>query len=103
MDNIQGRNKIRAYALQDEGLDTIQANHHLGFPTDVRDYSLASQILKDMSIQSINLLTNNPLKVSSLESNGLKVSKVTSIQSTPNECNTTYLFTKKEKLGHTLQ
>ena len=106
--NQEGRgiglnNKIKAYALQDKGLDTVDANHVLGLPTDTRDYSPAADILKDLHIQSINLLTNNPRKIDQLEKYGIAVRKRIPLEVTPNKNNKNYLKTKKEKLGHHLE
>lgn len=93
-------NKLKAYALQDTGLDTVEANEALGFAADLREYELASQILKDLNIKDIELLTNNPLKVAALEENNINVSKRSDLQVGRKEENKTYLQTKKVKLGH---
>lgn len=93
-------NKIKAYALQEEGLDTVEANHALGFPADARDYSVAAEILKDLKISSIILLTNNPDKLEQLSKNDIKVVGRVSLETTPNKTNKAYLATKKKKLGH---
>lgn len=95
-------NKIKAYALQEQGLDTVDANLQLGFPADLRDYSIAAQILADLGIKSIRLLTNNPRKVDGIEEFGLKVSERVPIVIRPNEGNAFYLKTKKKRLGHLL-
>jgi 3,4-dihydroxy 2-butanone 4-phosphate synthase / GTP cyclohydrolase II len=95
-------NKIRAYALQDEGLDTVEANLSLGFPVDLRDYGVGAQILKDLGIAKIRLLTNNPKKVISLEGHGLQVVATVPIIVKPNPHNQRYLETKQRKMGHTL-
>jgi len=96
-------NKIRAYALQDEGLDTVEANLSLGFPSDLRDYGIGAQILADLGLHKIKLLTNNPKKVIGLEGYGLKVMETIPIIATPNPYNRRYLATKQKKLGHRLE
>ncbi len=96
-------NKIRAYALQDEGLDTVEANLSLGFPSDLRDYGIGAQILADLSLHEIRLLTNNPKKVIGLEGYGLKVVETIPIIAVPNPYNRDYLVTKQKKLGHRLE
>ena len=96
-------NKIRAYALQDEGLDTVEANLSLGFPSDLRDYGIGAQILADLGLHKIRLLTNNPKKVIGLEGYGLKVVETIPIIATPNPYNRDYLVTKQKKLGHRLE
>ena len=93
-------NKLRAYELQEQGLDTVDSNLKLGFGVDLRNYALAAQILKNLGIKSVNLLTNNPHKVSQLEFYGIKVSKRIPIEIKPNPFNKKYLKAKKEKLGH---
>ena len=95
-------NKIRAYALQDKGLDTVEANLSLGFPPDLRDYGVGAQILAELGLRGIRLLTNNPKKVVGLESYGLKVVETISIIIPPNPYNRDYLETKQKKLGHLL-
>jgi 3,4-dihydroxy 2-butanone 4-phosphate synthase/GTP cyclohydrolase II len=96
-------NKIRAYALQDSGLDTVEANLSLGFDPDLRDYGIGAQILADLGLHEIRLLTNNPKKVIGLEGYGLKVMATVPIVCTPNPYNLHYLETKKNKLGHLLE
>jgi 3,4-dihydroxy 2-butanone 4-phosphate synthase/GTP cyclohydrolase II len=96
-------NKIRAYALQDRGLDTVEANRRLGFREDLRDYGIGAQILKDLGLSTIRLLTNNPKKVVGLEGYGLEIVEQIPLQVEPNEHNYEYLRAKKEKLGHLLQ
>lgn len=93
-------NKLKAYKLQDTGLDTVEANEALGFAADLREYELASQILKDLNITDIELLTNNPLKVSTLEKNNINIKKRSDLQVGKKLENTKYLQTKKVKLGH---
>ena len=94
--------KMRTYALQDEGQDTVEANLSLGLPADLRDYGIGAQILADLGLHKIRLLTNNPKKVVGLESYGLEVIETVSIIITPNEYNRYYLQTKQDKLGHLL-
>ncbi len=96
-------NKIRAYALQDKGLDTVEANLSLGFAPDLRDYGIGAQILVDLGLHSIRLLTNNPKKVIALEGYGLKVVETVPIVTPPNQYNRRYLETKQKKLGHLLE
>jgi len=95
-------NKIRAYALQDKGLDTVDANLALGLPIDNRSYDVAANILKLLHIQSIKLMTNNPTKSESLASLGILVNQLIPIQTQLNDSNQGYLATKKNKLGHHL-
>jgi 3,4-dihydroxy 2-butanone 4-phosphate synthase/GTP cyclohydrolase II len=95
-------NKLRAYQLQEQGLDTVEANMKLGFAPDLRDYGIGAQILKDIGVRKIRLLTNNPRKIKGLEGYGLNVLERVPLQVTENEDNTRYLKTKKSKLGHML-
>jgi 3,4-dihydroxy 2-butanone 4-phosphate synthase/GTP cyclohydrolase II len=95
-------NKLRAYKLQEEGLDTVDANLRLGLPADLRDYGIGAQILVDLGLSSIRILTNNPKKISGLAGYGLSVSDQLPIQHASNPHNEAYLRAKAEKLGHTL-
>jgi 3,4-dihydroxy 2-butanone 4-phosphate synthase/GTP cyclohydrolase II len=95
-------NKICAYELQDNGMDTVEANLSLGFPADLRDYGIGAQILNDLKLNKIRLLTNNPKKVIGLEGYGLEVVETVPIIIKPNPYNKRYLETKKEKMGHIL-
>jgi len=95
-------NKLRAYALQDQGLDTVEANIALGFAPDLRDYGIGAQILAELGLHNIRLLTNNPKKVVGLESYGLKIVEIVPLLASPNPYNIRYLETKQEKLGHLL-
>ncbi|CAI8786082.1 MULTISPECIES: bifunctional 3,4-dihydroxy-2-butanone-4-phosphate synthase/GTP cyclohydrolase II [Bacillus] len=95
-------NKLRAYKLQEEGLDTVEANEKLGFPADLRDYGIGAQILKDLGLQQLRLLTNNPRKIAGLQGYDLEVVERVPLQMPTKEENKTYLQTKVEKLGHLL-
>jgi 3,4-dihydroxy 2-butanone 4-phosphate synthase / GTP cyclohydrolase II len=95
-------NKLRAYKLQEEGLDTVDANLQLGLPADLRDYGIGAQILVDLGLTSIRILTNNPKKIRGLEGYGLSVSAQVPIEHVPNPHNEAYLRAKKERMGHTL-
>lgn len=95
-------NKLRAYALQDQGLDTVEANHHLGLPADARDYGIAAQILRDLGMEEVRLLTNNPAKVAGLERYGIVVRERLPLHIPPTAANRRYLATKRMKLGHLL-
>ena len=95
-------NKLRAYKLQEEGLDTVEANERLGLPADLRDFGIGAQILVDLGLSSIRILTNNPKKIHALEGYGLSVTDQIPIEEAPNPENVAYLRAKREKLGHTL-
>ncbi len=96
-------NKLRAYELQDKGRDTVEANEELGFPADLRDYGIGAQILADLGVGQIRLITNNPKKIVGLEGYGLKIVDRIPIEIPPTEQNRQYLATKRDKLGHYLQ
>ncbi len=100
--NIGLLNKVNAYALQDKGLDTIQANHELGFKTDERDYEIVRYIFKDLDIKKINLITNNPEKIKFIKSLDVDIAKRIPAITDVNEFNKNYLDTKKTKMGHLL-
>lgn len=96
-------NKIAAYKLQDEGLDTIEANLHLGFKADERDYGVGAQILCNLGVTKMKLLTNNPIKRVGLEGYGLEVTEIVSMEIAPNEHNQRYMKTKRDRMGHHLK
>ena len=95
-------NKIRAYKLQDQGMDTVEANNDLGFKADLRDYGVGAQVLVDLGLSSIRLMTNNPKKVVGLGGYGLEISGRVPVQCKPTKHNLKYLETKRDKLGHLL-
>ena len=94
--------KIRAYKLQEEGLDTVDANLHLGHQADERDYGVGAQILQQLGIQQMRLLSNNPIKRVGLEGYGLEVVEMLPLEIQPNEHNAFYMQTKKDRMGHVL-
>jgi len=105
--NQEGRgiglaNKIRAYALQDQGYDTVEANERLGFGADQREYGLGVEILRGLGVKSMRMLTNNPRKLAGVENHGMSVSELVPIEIPASESTRRYLRTKKEKLGHLL-
>ena len=95
-------NKIRAYAMQERGLDTVEANLALGLPEDMRDYGLAAAMLRDLGVRRVRLLTNNPAKIAGLERHGIAVVERIPLQVAANPANAGYLRTKREKMGHLL-
>ncbi len=96
------KNKLHAYALQENGLDTVEANERLGLPVDKRDYGIGSQILRDLGLRKIRIMTNNPKKIYGIEGYGLQVVEEVPVKVEPGEHNTRYLATKKAKMGHKL-
>lgn len=96
-------NKLRAYALQDDGADTVEANELLGFPADLRDYGIGAQILSDLGLRRLRLMTNNPRKIIGLDGYDLEIVEAVPIRITPNPHNQRYLDTKRAKMGHTLE
>ncbi|MDA0837405.1 MAG: GTP cyclohydrolase II [Planctomycetota bacterium] len=96
-------NKLRAYKLQELGRDTVEANEDLGFPVDRRDYGIGWQILKELGVRKLRLITNNPAKIYGLEAYGLEITKRVQMPVTPNNSNLRYLETKKQKLGHLIE
>jgi 3,4-dihydroxy 2-butanone 4-phosphate synthase/GTP cyclohydrolase II len=95
-------NKLKAYKLQEEGFDTVDANLKLGLPADLRDYGIGAQILVDLGLSSIRILTNNPKKIRGMEGYGLSVTAQIPIQHAPNPHNEAYLRAKRDRLGHSL-
>jgi 3,4-dihydroxy 2-butanone 4-phosphate synthase/GTP cyclohydrolase II len=93
-------NKLRAYNLQDEGFDTVDANLELGLPVDLRDYGIGAQILVDLGVKNLKILTNNPKKIVGIEGYGLKVVERLPLEVPATDANRSYLRTKREKLGH---
>ena len=93
-------NKLKAYELQDKGLDTVEANERLGFEPDLRDYGIGAQILLDLGVKRMRIITNNPKKIKGLEGYGIDVTERIPIESRPHSRNLRYLRIKKEKMGH---
>jgi 3,4-dihydroxy 2-butanone 4-phosphate synthase/GTP cyclohydrolase II len=96
-------NKLRAYSLQDGGLDTVEANEHLGFPADLRNYGVGAQILSDLGVHRLRLITNNPRKIAGLGGYGLQVEDRVPLVMDPGQHNASYLRTKRTKLGHLIE
>jgi 3,4-dihydroxy 2-butanone 4-phosphate synthase/GTP cyclohydrolase II len=96
-------NKIRAYALQDKGADTLEANDKLGLAVDLRCYEQCAEILRDLGVNSVRLMSNNPEKIRALEGMALKVVERISLETSPTDAARSYLRTKKEKMGHLLE
>jgi 3,4-dihydroxy 2-butanone 4-phosphate synthase/GTP cyclohydrolase II len=96
-------NKLRAYRLQDEGEDTIEANLDLGFPSDLRDFGIGAQVLADLGLRKLRLMTNNPKKLVGLSGWGLELVERVPLEVAPNEHNLRYLETKRERMGHSLE
>jgi 3,4-dihydroxy 2-butanone 4-phosphate synthase/GTP cyclohydrolase II len=97
------RHKLKAYELQDKGMDTVEANHALGFDADLRDYGIGAQMLVDLGVSTMRFMSNNPLKVAGIEGYGLKIVDWVPLQTVPTEANIGYLRTKRDKLGHRLE
>ena len=96
-------NKLKAYSLQDSGHDTVEANKKLGFNADLRDYGIGAQILRDLGLRKLKLLTNNPKKIIGLSGYGMEIVERAPLQSDAHDDNIAYLKTKREKLGHLLE